>query len=272
MLGKLFAQEMRALVKPAAIMLAIMVVAGVVGIGCIEATDAVSRAAGFASRYVNEASAASNLTVVLVMAALFCAFLVWASLVAVYVFIAMRFYRTMFTDEGYLTLTLPVRTGALVTAKFCAAFLLAAVFTLAACALASLAVLAISDGDGDMVSVVLSLLGGWSALTGSGGVASSVIGVANALVSAAYTVGLAFLSLTLGAWWARRHKVAAAVALYVISLLFSIVGVLAMMGDTGTASFMLGTVSVMQTVVNLAVAAGGVALSAYLVRAKVDLS
>ena len=240
MLGKLFAQEMRALVKPAAIMLAIMVVAGVVGIGCIEATDAVSRAAGFASRYVNEASAASNLTVVLVMAALFCAFLVWASLVAVYVFIAMRFYRTMFTDEGYLTLTLPVRTGAL-------------------------------------VSVVLSLLGGWSALTGSGGVASSVIGVANALVSAAYTVGLAFLSLTLGAWWARRHKVAAAVALYVgigwvISLLFSIVGVLAMMGDTGTASFMLGTVSVMQTVVNLAVAAGGVALSAYLVRAKVDLS
>lgn len=277
MLGKLFAQEMRALVKPAAIMLAIMVVAGVVGIGCIEATDAVSRAAGFASRYVNEASAASNLTVVLVMAALFCAFLVWASLVAVYVFIAMRFYRTMFTDEGYLTLTLPVRTGALVTAKFCAAFLLAAVFTLAACALASLAVLAISDGDGDMVSVVLSLLGGWSALTGSGGVASSVIGVANALVSAAYTVGLAFLSLTLGAWWARRHKVAAAVALYVgigwvISLLFSIIGVLAMMGDTGTASFMLGTVSVMQTVVNLAVAAGGVALSAYLVRAKVDLS
>ena len=72
MLGKLFAQEMRALWKPAAIMLAVMVVAGVVGIGCIEATDAVSRAAGFASRYVNEASAASNLTVVFVMAALFC--------------------------------------------------------------------------------------------------------------------------------------------------------------------------------------------------------
>ena len=148
MLGKLFAQEMRALWKPAAIMLAVMVVAGVVGIGCIEATDAVSRAAGFASRYVNEASAASNLTVVFVMAALFCGFLVWASLVAVYVFIAMRFYRTMFTDEGYLTLTLPVRAGTLVAAKFWAAFLLAAVFTLMACALASLAMLAITDGWG----------------------------------------------------------------------------------------------------------------------------
>ncbi|MFR5093358.1 MAG: hypothetical protein ACLTDR_16460 [Adlercreutzia equolifaciens] len=43
MLGKLFAQEMRALWKPAAIMLAVMVVAGVVGIGCIEATDAEPR-------------------------------------------------------------------------------------------------------------------------------------------------------------------------------------------------------------------------------------
>ena len=45
-----------------------------------------------------------------------------------------------------------------------------------------------------------------------------------------------------------------------------------MVGDTGTASFMLSVVSIMQTVVNLAVAGGGVALSAYLVRAKVDLS
>ena len=43
-----------------------------------------------------------------------------------------------------------------------------------------------------------------------------------------------------------------------------------MVGDTGTASFGMPAVlvSVMQTVVNLAVAGGGVALSAYLVRAR----
>lgn len=104
MLGKLFAQEMRALVKPAAIMLAIMVVAGVVGIGCIEATDAREPRGGIRLPLCQRGvGPLPNLTVVLVMAALFCAFLVWASLVAVYVFIAMRFYRTMFTDEGYLT-------------------------------------------------------------------------------------------------------------------------------------------------------------------------
>lgn len=277
MLGKLFAREMRALAKPAVIMLAVMVVAGVVGIGCIEATDAVSRAAGFASRYVNEASAASNLTVVLVMAALFCGFLVWASLVALYVFIAARFYRTMFTDEGYLTLTLPVRTGALVAAKFWAAFRLVAVFMLVATGLASLAALVVGDGDWDMVEVLLSLMGGWAALAGDGGLAGSLAGVANALVSGAYALGLAFLALTLGAWWARRHKIAAAVALYLgiswaLSFAFSVIGVLAMMADTGSASIVLGMVSGTQTVVNLAVAVGGIALTAYLVRTKVDLS
>ena len=57
-----------------------------------------------------------------------------------------------------------------------------------------------------------------------------------------------------------------------ISLVFSVVGVMAMVGDTSAVSFVLGVVSIMQTVVNLAVAGGGVALSAYLVRAKVDLS
>lgn len=221
--------------------------------------------------------AASNLTVVLVMAALFCAFHVWASLVAVYVFIARRFYRTMFTDEGYLTLTLPVRTGALVTAKFCAAFLLAAVFTLAACALASLAVLAISDGDGDMVSVVLSLLGGWSALTGSGGVASSVIGVANALVSAAYTVGLAFLSLTLGAWWARRHKVACGRGAVCGNWLGDLSSVLYRWRAGHDGRHGHGIVHARHGVRHAdggepCRGAGGVALSAYLVRAKVDLS
>lgn len=96
-------------------------------------------------------------------------------------------------------------------------------------------------------------------------------------MSAAYTVGLAFLSLTLGAWWARRHKVAAAVALYVgigwVSLFCSLLSAFwPWWGTRARRPFMLGVVSVMQTVVNLAVAAGGVALSAYLVRAKVDLS
>ncbi len=42
MLGKLMAYELRALWKPAAVMLAVMVVAGAAGIGCLGATQVLS--------------------------------------------------------------------------------------------------------------------------------------------------------------------------------------------------------------------------------------
>lgn len=277
MLGKLFSYELRALWKPALIMLAVMVVAGLAGTACLGGALAASDAAGYGSGYVTHAALSANATVVLFMGALFCGFLVWAAVAALYVFVAMRFYRTMFTDEGYLTLTLPVRTGTLVLAKFWAAYLLLAVFALGATMLYALMVATISGGDADAVSGVLSITGGWFAFVADGDVASVALGVVNILVTCAYALGLAFGSLTLGAWWARRHKVAAAVGIYLgvgwlLSLVFSIAGVLAMTGDVASWDFALAAVSVAQLLLNAAVAAGALALSALLVRTKVDLN
>ncbi len=131
MLGKLMAYELRALWKPAAVMLAVMVVAGAAGIGCLGATQMLGEVARSGSGAV-AAPMSGNATVALFMAALFCGFLVWAAAAALYVFVAMRFYRTMFTDEGYLTLTLPVRAGTLIMAKFWVAYLLLVAFSLVA--------------------------------------------------------------------------------------------------------------------------------------------
>lgn len=276
MLGKLISYEMRALWKPAAVMFAIMVVAGLAGAGCLSATEAVSSAAHFDSQSLG-ASLSSNAVIVLVMAALFCGFLVWAAVVALYVYVVMRFYRTMFTDEGYLTLALPVGTGALVAAKFLAAYLLLAVFSFAAMLLYSFMVWTVSGGDIDAVGALLSIMGGWFAFVAEGDAASTLLGIVNTLVTCAYALGLAFVSLTLGAWWARRHKVAAAVGIYLgvswlLSLAFSVAGVLVMAGSASSWDFALGAVSVVQLLANVAVAAGGLLLSAYLVRTKVDLS
>lgn len=277
MLGKVFAYELRALWKPAVILLAVMVAAGLVGTACLGACVAISDAAGFGSYYVTQASLASNTTILLVMAALFCGFLVWASAVALYVFVALRFYRTMFTDEGYLTLTLPARTGTLVMAKFWAAYLLLVVFALVALGLYSLMAFVMSSGDPDVAALVAALMGGWATFAFDGGVIRTAMGLVNILVSCAYAVGLAYLSLTLGAWWARRHKLAAAVGIYlgigwVLSFLFSAAGVVAMTADAGLWELLLGAVSFGQIALNLAVAVGGVALSSYLIRTKVDLN
>lgn len=275
MLGKLMAYELRALWKPAVVMLAVMVVAGAAGIGCLGATQMLSEVARSGSGAV-AAPMSGNATVALFMAALFCGFLVGAAVAAFYVFVAMRFYRTMFTDEGYLTLTLPVRAGTLIMAKFWVAYLLLAAFSLVALLMYALMVLAIS-GDTAAVAGVLSIMGGWGAFVADGDVASVLGGIVNTLVTCAYALGLAFCSLTLGAWWARRHKVAAAVGVYLavgwaIALVFSIAGVLAMAGDVVSWNVALTVVSLVQTLANIGVAAGGLALSAHLLRTKVDLS
>lgn len=274
MLGKLMAYELRALWKPAVVMLAVMVVAGAAGIGCLGATQMLSEVARSGSGAV-AAPMSGNATVALFMAALFCGFLVWAAAAALYVFVAMRFYRTMFTDEGYLTLTLPVRAGTLIMAKFWVAYLLLAAFSLVALLMYALMVLAIS-GEAGAVAGVLSIMGGWGAFVADGDVASVLGGIVNTLVTCAYALGLAFCSLTLGAWWARRHKVAAAVGVYLaagwaIALVFSIAGVVAMAGSVAYWDVALTVVSLAQTLANIGVAVGGLALAAHLVRTKVDL-
>ena len=274
MLGKLMAYELRALWKPAAVMLAVMVVAGAAGIGCLGATQMLGEVARSGSGAV-AAPRSGNATVALFMAALFCGFLVWAAAAALYVFVAMRFYRTMFTDEGYLTLTLPVRAGTLIMAKFWVAYLLLAAFSLVALLMYALMVLAIS-GEAGAVAGVLSIMGGWGAFVADGDVASVLGGIVNTLVTCAYALGLAFCSLTLGAWWARRHKVAAAVGVYLaagwaIALVFSIAGVVAMAGSVAYWDVALTVVSLAQTLANIGVAVGGLALAAHLVRTKVDL-
>ncbi|MEC4177001.1 hypothetical protein VIN30_11130 [Adlercreutzia sp. R7] len=277
MLGKLFSYELRALWKPAAIMLAVMVVAGLAGAACVNGAMSVADAADYGSGFLTMQALSANATVALVMTALFCGFLVWASVVALYVFIVMRFYRTMFTDEGYLTLTLPVRTGTLVMAKFWAAYLFLAVFAFAAMLMYMVTVAVISGGDVQAMSAVPTMMGGWFAFAAEGDAVSMLAGFLNTLITCAYALGLAFASLTLGAWWARRHKVAAAVGIYLgagwlLSLVFSTVGVLAMSADTGSWSGVMAMVSVVQLLANVAVAVGGVALTTHLVRTKVDLN
>lgn len=276
MLGKLMTYELRALWKPAIIMLAIMVAAGVIGAGCLGATQALSEVARSGDGTL-AAPMSANATAVLFMGALFCGFLVGAAVAAFYVFVAMRFYRTLFTDEGYLTLTLPVRSSTLVMAKFWVAYLLLVAFAIGALVMYTLMVLAVSGGDVDAVTGMLSIMGGWGAFVADGDLASALGGIVNTLITCAYALGLAFFSLTVGAWWARRHKVAVAVGVYlavgwVISLVFSIAGVLVMVGDVVSWDIALMAVSVAQTLTNIGVAVGGVALSAHILRTRVDLN
>lgn len=277
MLGKLIAYEFRGVWKPALIILVIMAVAGVAGSMSLATADALTDNYSYSSSDVT-----TDLSIVLTLFTLFAGFIVWAGVVGLFIVTVVRFYRTMFTDEGYLTLTLPVSTAALVMAKYLVGFVIMAAGTALAIILYSMMLAPLTSDYGLSASTtILAMLSGSFGFFDDQAPAAVAAGAANAIVGIGYQLGLAYLALTMGAWLAKRHKVAAAVGIYLgiswlLSLVFSVANVLALVGigDYGweTVTMMTGAVSVAQMVCYAVAAAACVALSVFLVRRKVDLS
>lgn len=277
MLGKLIAYEVRGVWKPALIILVIMAVAGVAGSMSLATVDTLTDNYSYSS-----SSVTTDLSVVLTLFTLFAGFIVWAGVVGLFIVAVVRFYRTMFTDEGYLTLTLPVSTAALVMAKYLAGFVIMAAGTALAIILYSMMLAPLTSDYGLSASTtILAMLSGSFGFFDDQAPAAVAAGAVNAIVGIGYQLGLAYLALTMGAWLAKRHKVAAAVGIYLgiswlLSLMFSVANVLALVGigDYGweMVTMMTGAVSVAQMVCYAVAAAACVALSVFLVRRKVDLS
>lgn len=269
MLGTLCAHEFKGLWKKAVLLLAVMVTAGLGGMGTVAAAQRASELTYWGDFFAGpEAS--------LVMLSLFLGFVVWASLVAMFVLIVLRFYRTMFTDEGYLTLTLPVRAGSLVAAKYLVALVIMEVFALTALVLVGGMMTVSAEGDPEVFVSMLSMMSGMFGIVHDFGAVAAVVGLVNVLIGTAYQLALAFVSLALGAWWARRHKVAAAVGLFLgigwlVSLVFSMGTFAAAVGGMQGLAF-AASLSLVQMALNAVVAVGAVFLTAYLVKNKIDLS
>lgn len=277
MLGKLIAYEFRGVWKPALIILVIMAVAGVAGSMSLATVDTLTDNYSYSS-----SSVTTDFSVVLTLFTLFAGFIVWAGAIALFIVAVVRFYRTTYTDEGYLTLTLPVSTVALVMAKYLVAFIMLAAGVALAIALYSMMLAPLTSDYGLSASTtILAMLSGSFGFFDDQAPAAVAAGVLNTIVGVGYQLGLAYLALTMGAWLAKRHKVAAAVGIYLgiswlLSLVFSVANVLALVGigDYGweTVATMTGAVSVAQMVCYAAVAVASVALAIFLVRRKVDLS
>ncbi len=218
MLGKLFKYDMAALSRT---LVPLNVAAlGFVLIGCM---------AGFSGHMIDEtvtSTGAYTQLSILVLVVLFSMLALFASLVATYVLVLSRFYRNLFTDEGYLTLTLPVTVNQIVLSKVLSGLLW--VFASVALVLVGITLISLSydgfstDGINSTISFfTLSVLGG-NLLSPEWG--SVLVGLANGICQAAYGLLLAYLSLVLGARVARYHKVAAGIGIYfLISLASSLV-------------------------------------------------
>ena len=261
MLGKLFKYDMRALSRTLVPLHA--AVLALVAMGC---------AAGFAGYAIGEDAALSDagaLLAALALATLFCLLALFASTVATFVLVLSRFYRNLFTDEGYLTLTLPVTANQVMLSKTLAGlrwvFMNVAVVGVGA-ALVSLATFGFAGTtvEDTLPYWMLSVSGGgfFGTLFGIGGWGSVVLGLVGTACQLVFGVLLAYLSLVLGARMAQRHKVAAGIGMYlliswVIGLVGSVVGVAA-----SAAAFSAGSPSIDYEAFSLFLRVAGCALTA----------
>lgn len=158
--------------------------------------------------------------------------------VVAFVMIIRRFYTSFFTDEGYLTFTLPVTTTEHILSKFVVAavwqFLAGIVSLLAVALVVGGAFLGygIPEGFAEELAFV------WQEFTAVFAEFGAIFGVSDAflpvmlvlsiiitLISVASSIFLLYFSISLGCMLAKKHRVIAGiVCYYVVSTAFSVVG------------------------------------------------
>ncbi len=144
--------------------------------------------------------------------------------VATVALIMIRFYKNFFTDEGYLTFTLPVKRSTLFNSKLLSAFIFNAA-TAVVTLIGVTVMLAIAPGGelgGSALSVVIDALSipfasikvlmtdqlaFWIT-------AYVIVGVAYLLVAFVHETLLLFCTVTFGSILAKKHKILMSVAVY----------------------------------------------------------
>lgn len=217
----------------------------------------------------------------------FFTYVVGFSTIVVTVFILLRrFYRNFFTDEGYLTFTLPVSTHSLLWAKIISGFVWTVLGLIAEAACAFSLVVAISSASEGMVMEVIREM--WTALKesfiatfGAKNVASILIELSvTTLVSVLYQLMLYYLAMSLGSMIAKKHKIWAAIGMYfVVNTVVGWIDMLAMLlfmpsvfltsGDVSSAT---GDMLIIATFISLAVGTGEYFLTNAILKKKLNLN
>ena len=217
----------------------------------------------------------------------FLALMIYA--VAVSFVLIFRFYKNKFTDEGYLTFTLPVKTNQIFLSSALNMLIWMVISVVLVAVLAVVMILCGTATDGiinmdiingfkemDFIWQELSLI--YGEIMGEG---FGVLSVITMLVSPIYSVVLSMTCITLGAVVAKKHKILAAIGIsYGASMILSIISSvvtsvpsLLFIGDTSMESsdlyFTLTMVG--QLLIYLGVIVGGYFLSTHLMKHKLNL-
>ncbi|MBQ9080311.1 MAG: hypothetical protein IJY27_04480 [Clostridia bacterium] len=148
-----------------------------------------------------------------------------ASVIITEILVFLRFYKNFFTDEGYLTFTLPVSRKSLLASKTVNAFIwtLAQVFLLLFCIIFIFGTIStpMSEGSGIINPVLLVSIGDFFIEAWKSVGAWVIVYVIEALVmvglSTLFSISLAHFCITFGSVIAKKHKLLAAIGIYYVT-------------------------------------------------------
>lgn len=145
------------------------------------------------------------------------------------IYLLIRFYKSMFTDEGYLTFTLPVKPNTILNGKMIVSFCWMLIDTILVCLSIFFLLLTpetwqyITTGMPDLTDAVNTM--GWSL----GELAGWLVAIG--LVEIIYLITSVMAALCIGQLFGK-HKIAASVlAYFVIYLINQVVGTIVMMAS-----------------------------------------
>lgn len=195
-----------------------------------------------------------------------------------------RFYKSRFTDEGYLTFTLPVNTHQNLLASLANTAIGTLVMTLVICACGVLWMTIAFAGVNGFYQKILSDLPelwtrGWEVLREllgeiPGGIA--IRGVLNVVISGISNLVVLMLAVTVGSILAKKHKILAAVGVfYGIQVLISVVSAFTLSAAETLGTGVLATVGNLLdrgVMISLVLGVGGYFLMYWLVDRKLNLN
>ena len=245
----------------------------VLGILCLSLVGA-GLLGGLAIRYLEGASAPAKWLSVLCMLVITAAVLFFvlcgAAALIVQIF---RFYRSRFTDEGYLTFTLPVTTHQVLLSSFVtSAVNLIAVAAVAVVSFILMGLCAIPNFE--ILRNGVEILGQgmselWARLTQADVLQAFGLFLVNVVAAFSNELILIMLAVTIGSLVAKKHKILAAVGFYyilhLVDLTFTGVSMVKLVDSPNS---LLGLLAL----VNLIIAVAGYFLMYFLVDKKLNLN
>lgn len=222
----------------------------------------------------------------------FVSFMALAIYAAAVSFVMMfRFYKNKFTDEGYLTFTLPVKTSQIFLSSALNMLIWMVISVVLVVVLAAVMILFGTATDGLInMQIIRSFTGMEDFWEMMGeifgqilGDSYGVLGLVTLVVTPIYSVVLWMTCITLGAVVAKKHKILAAIGIsyganIVLNIISSVVSVLPSLvlignpnpGDAEMQAYFTLSI-VVQLVVLVGVTVGGYFLSTHLMKHKLNL-